>query len=602
LPAFEALVRPKGKSSRDRTKRKKGSEAMKSFVTTRVLFAALMLAPTIPLNAQVVATGTLYGTGQGVGPGGRDAYWDMVALPTGFTPPNPLPYDAYVPTATPGVFIGGGNPQTGVAFSGIQNYWIAPQNTTASLQPFGLTYNWIVKQQFTLSQAGFYRFDFPGAGDNELEFYIDGSIDSTDPYRPTISGGTQIGARAGGFGSIYTFTGGAQLSAGTHNAYMVLWDYGGDTAALIGQSVFSPTVAYWAPSAGAGGSGTWTTSGTDWAVDAAGTGSKSAWSAGVGVGYFGGTSGTVSVGGGGVTVNKMFFTTNGYTVQSGGGNITYENGALITAETGTVAITATQLGSNGVSVTGPGVVRFDGNSFFSAPAKVTNNGQLQVNGYVSSGVTVTSGTLDGIGTIGGDLAGAGVVNPGPTNGVGILTAGALAPTTGLDLSFVFSGSAPNYGSASSSVNDLVRLTGGTPFSAPLSSANNISIYFDSITDPSQFAVGSKFTGAFFADADASFLPSVQSARYSYYVYGDGNGPYSHNGRNYYSIDTFVPGFTSTYNVGVGVETTTANFSSGSSLGQVTTFTVVVPEPSTYCMALAGLACGGYSMFRRRKRA
>jgi hypothetical protein len=28
----------------------------------------------------------------------------------------------------------------------------------------------------------------------------------------------------------------------------------------------------------------------------------------------------------------------------------------------------------------------------------------------------------------------------------------------------------------------------------------------------------------------------------------------------------------------------------------------VPEPSTYAMALAGLACGGWSMFRRRKRA
>jgi hypothetical protein len=25
----------------------------------------------------------------------------------------------------------------------------------------------------------------------------------------------------------------------------------------------------------------------------------------------------------------------------------------------------------------------------------------------------------------------------------------------------------------------------------------------------------------------------------------------------------------------------------------------VPEPSTSCMALAGLACGGYSLFRRR---
>jgi hypothetical protein len=28
--------------------------------------------------------------------------------------------------------------------------------------------------------------------------------------------------------------------------------------------------------------------------------------------------------------------------------------------------------------------------------------------------------------------------------------------------------------------------------------------------------------------------------------------------------------------------------------------VAVPEPSTYVMALAGLACGGYSLFRRRR--
>jgi hypothetical protein len=28
----------------------------------------------------------------------------------------------------------------------------------------------------------------------------------------------------------------------------------------------------------------------------------------------------------------------------------------------------------------------------------------------------------------------------------------------------------------------------------------------------------------------------------------------------------------------------------------------VPEPSTYAMALAGLACGGYVVFRRRTRA
>jgi hypothetical protein len=34
----------------------------------------------------------------------------------------------------------------------------------------------------------------------------------------------------------------------------------------------------------------------------------------------------------------------------------------------------------------------------------------------------------------------------------------------------------------------------------------------------------------------------------------------------------------------------------------TGFITVVPEPSTYAMALAGLACGGSSLFRRRKRA
>lgn len=54
-----------------------------------------------------------------------------------------------------------------------------------------------------------------------------------------------------------TFTGGAELAVGTHNASMVLWDYGFETAAIIGSSTFAPTVAYWAPSSGAGGNGTW---------------------------------------------------------------------------------------------------------------------------------------------------------------------------------------------------------------------------------------------------------------------------------------------------------------------------------------------------------
>ena len=40
-----------------------------------------------------------------------------------------------------------------------------------------------------------------------------------------------------------------------------------------------------------------------------------------------------------------------------------------------------------------------------------------------------------------------------------------------------------------------------------------------------------------------------------------------------------------------------------SAGRTAAFSIAaVPEPATSCMALAGLACGGFSMWRRRKRA
>jgi hypothetical protein len=34
--------------------------------------------------------------------------------------------------------------------------------------------------------------------------------------------------------------------------------------------------------------------------------------------------------------------------------------------------------------------------------------------------------------------------------------------------------------------------------------------------------------------------------------------------------------------------------------QIATTAIPLPEPSTCVMALAGLACGGYTMFRRRR--
>ena len=202
-----------------------------------VVFATLSIGP-------LAEAAIIYGTGQGGSPNTRDSNWRIVAVPSNFTPPSSQtpPYDSYIIPSAPGVFIGGGNPQIGVTFNGVTNYWIAPHNTDASL--VGGNYNWIVAQEFHVDTAGVYTFNFQGAGDNELDFYINGSITNYlgDSTRPTITGGTQIGTRAGGYGYLTTFTGNAFMNTGTNTAYMVLWDYGGSTGALIQQSTFASAV------------------------------------------------------------------------------------------------------------------------------------------------------------------------------------------------------------------------------------------------------------------------------------------------------------------------------------------------------------------------
>ena len=62
--------------------------------------------------------------------------------------------------------------------------------------------------------------------------------------------------------------------------------------------------------------------------------------------------------------------------------------------------------------------------------------------------------------------------------------------------------------------------------------------------------------------------------------GEGNGPTSGNTvYENYVLGIYVP-------------------DGGVTQGYVAT----VPEPTTYAMALAGIACGGYSLFRRREQA
>lgn len=183
--------------------------------------------------------GDIIGSGFGTNPNstaGIDANWKVVALPQGYTPTETLPYNAYVPL-TSGIY-NMNIYQTGYTVSGKTYYWIAPKNNAKELLGGGAYYNWIVQQTFTVAQSGFYDLNFSGAGDNAISFYINGVIDTTVPLLPTITGGTQIGAKHNSFTALGTFSGVTYLNAGVNTASMVMEDYGGDTVALISGSSF----------------------------------------------------------------------------------------------------------------------------------------------------------------------------------------------------------------------------------------------------------------------------------------------------------------------------------------------------------------------------
>lgn len=209
-------------------------------------FLTLLAAGHPPLSAQAAPT-IIYGTGQAESGTqavpGRDAHWQVVAAPTQFTPPDgqTYPYAAYVVQTAEGVWLGGGgNPQTGITFGtgqdAVTNYWISPAPTVGSIATGN--YNWIVAQTFNVQQAGTYSFNFAGTGDNAISFFINGSVTGSGTNLPTISGGTQIGGQHNNFGTLGTFTGSAVMQAGVNTAYMVLYDFGGSTGAIIQQSSF----------------------------------------------------------------------------------------------------------------------------------------------------------------------------------------------------------------------------------------------------------------------------------------------------------------------------------------------------------------------------
>jgi fibronectin-binding autotransporter adhesin len=307
---------------------------------------------------------------------------------------------------------------------------------------------------------------------------------------------------------------------------------------------------------------------------------------------------------GGTATPATTFTWTGGTIENlAGGDLAVETLPLTLASgTGTFHATGSRTitvdaaspisGGGALAKTGPGALVLAAANTFSGGTTVAA-GRLAVDGSLAGGVTVAAGAeFGGSGSIAGRISGAGTVAPG--NSPGITTAADLDPTGGLGFAFEFTAPGdPTWSNAAASVNDVLRLTAGTPFTAPLGSSNAVDVYFD----VASFGGSAAFRGGFFTDAAADFLATIQAADFTYYVRGDGQGPTSYNGVNYYELSAWDPA----YSVSVSTPTVAlADFAGGTvTNGRVTEF-VVVPEPGTTAgLAALTAALAAWRAARRR---
>jgi T5SS/PEP-CTERM-associated repeat protein/autotransporter-associated beta strand protein len=282
-----------------------------------------------------------------------------------------------------------------------------------------------------------------------------------------------------------------------------------------------------------------------------------------------------------------------------GSGSTVLNGAavvLTVAETNSHTYAGVISGAGGITKSGIGRLSLSGSSSYNG-ATAVSAGELNLSGgsIANSAVTVASGaSLSGYGSV-GTIGGAGAINPG--NSPGILTTPQVNPSAGTTFNFEMTGTAPIYSNAASSVNDLIRITGGTPFSPDLA-GNGINIYFsgDALFTGSPKTI----TGGFFTDQSTNFASSITNATYNYY-FADAIGTNSYNGVNYYNkaqYESLVLGTNMLITVSTVAQT--ANFGSGNVNGQVMQIDVI-PEPSTYALLVLAVAGWGVAVWRRRKQ-
>ncbi len=168
-------------------------------------------------------------------------------------------------------------------------------------------------------------------------------------------------------------------------------------------------------------------------------------------------------------------------------------------------------GNHGLTKSGAHDLLLSGSSTYTGQTTVAA-GRLVVDGDISasSGVHVAAGAvLAGRGTV-STLSGAGSVNPGASPG--ILTAEAVDGSGGLDFVFELTAtqaggiSNPTFSNAAASGNDVLRLTGETPFTLALDGGNTLTFDLTALT----LQMDDRIRGGFFVEG-SDFLSQISGA-------------------------------------------------------------------------------------------
>ena len=265
-------------------------------------------------------------------------------------------------------------------------------------------------------------------------------------------------------------------------------------------------------------------------------------------------TGTLSFGGGSLQYSASNTVDYSSKILSSGSAISIDtNGQNVTFATGLAASN-----TGGLTKTGNGILTLSGSSSYTG-ATAVNGGRLLVNGQLgNTAVAVNaSGLLSGSGTIlgGVTVASSGTLSPG--NSPGVLTVGSLSLLAG---------------------------------SHTLMEINNTSLY-DQIVGTGTLTYGGNLdlviSGSYANGTTFNLFRDFSTKTLDFAAVGlDATGS-EYAGLTFTGTDGVWTSTWTTNQQRLVFSTTTGNL-------------VVVPEPSTVAMALAGLACGGWQMMRRRR--